>query len=93
MAPLPLDRPPASELAELEGRVQRILRERMNVEEPDVTADLFASGALDSLSLVELLLAIGDEFGVEIPIEELELEDFRSIRSIATRLLRAGVAA
>jgi acyl carrier protein len=93
MAPLPLARPPAPELVELEERVRRILRERMNVEEPDVTADLFSSGALDSLALVELLLAIGDEFGVEIAIEELELEDFRSIRSIATLLQRAGVAA
>jgi acyl carrier protein len=90
---LPLDRPSAFELVALERRIQRIFRERMNVEAPDVAADLFASGALDSLSFVELLLAIADEFGVEIAIEELELEDFRSIRTIATLLAREGVAA
>jgi len=78
---------------ELEQGIQRIFRERMNVDVPDVAADLFETGALDSLSFVDLLLAIADEFGIEIEIEELELADFRTIQSMATVLAREGVAA
>lgn len=34
--------------------------------------DLFASGALDSLGTVNLLLAIEEEFGVYVPITEID---------------------
>ena len=38
---------------------------------------------LDSLALVELIFAIEREFGVTIPLEELEIDSFRSVTSIA----------
>jgi acyl carrier protein len=90
MDSLLLERRPAFEL---ERRIQRIFREQMRVEVPDVEADLFEAGALDSLSFVDLLLAFADEFGIEIVIEELELEEFRTIRLMASLLAREGAAA
>ena len=45
--------------------------------------DLLASGVVDSLSLIELLVTLEERFGVRIPLDELEIEDLRSIQSIA----------
>jgi acyl carrier protein len=87
-----------SAAAAAEPRIQRIFREQLAVEVPDVETDLFESGALDSLSFVDLLVALADEFGREISIERLELADFRSIAAMARWLAstedaeRAGAA-
>ncbi len=50
---------------------------------PGPDADLIEGGALDSLALVELLFAIEQELGVEIPVERLEVERFRTLASLA----------
>jgi D-alanine--poly(phosphoribitol) ligase subunit 2 len=46
---------------------------------PDPDADLLEGGVLDSLALVELLLAIEQELGIVIPAEKLEVERFRTL--------------
>jgi acyl carrier protein len=63
-------------------RVQGLFVEALNKEAPAVDADLIDGGLLDSLALVELIFAIEREFGVTIPLEELEIESFRSVASI-----------
>lgn len=64
-------------------RVTKLFSEKMHLDIPSVDADLFASGALDSLAFVELLLHLEQEFGIRVPLEELELDYFRSISRIA----------
>ncbi len=79
-------------LAEAERRIERIFAERMRIEVPSVETDLFASGAVDSLIFVELVVQLEEEFGLPIPLAELELEDLRSIARIARLLTREGSA-
>jgi D-alanine--poly(phosphoribitol) ligase subunit 2 len=55
---------------------------------PSADADLIESGLLDSLRLVELLLHIEASLGLRIVLDEIELDDLRSVRRIA-RLLAA----
>jgi D-alanine--poly(phosphoribitol) ligase subunit 2 len=55
---------------------------------PSPDADLIDGGLLDSLRLVELLLEIEAGLGCRIPIDEIELDDLRSVRRIA-RLIEA----
>lgn len=64
-------------------RVQRLFVETLNVEVPSPDTDLIEGGLLDSLALVELLLALEREFAVTIALENLDIDSFRSIRSIA----------
>ncbi len=64
-------------------RVHRLLVEALNTQPPSVDADLIESGLLDSLALVELLFALEREFGLSIPLEELDIDTFRSVRTIA----------
>ena len=60
----------------------------------DRNADLFEGGYVDSVGLAELLQFIQDEFGVEIPDEDLLSDDFSTIEGMARIVCaRAGPAA
>jgi acyl carrier protein len=41
------------------------------------------TGLLDSLALVELIVEIEQQFGIQIPLEEIEIDHFRSVVRIA----------
>jgi acyl carrier protein len=61
-------------MSDIEARVKKIIAEQLGVPESDVTnakafvADLGA----DSLDTVELVMALEEEFGLEIPDEDAE---------------------
>jgi acyl carrier protein len=67
----------------MEQRVVGLFRERLHVDVPATEANLFDSGALDSLRLVELLLYLERDLGVTISFEDVELERFQSVARIA----------
>jgi D-alanine--poly(phosphoribitol) ligase subunit 2 len=69
--------------ADLTARVAAIFSGVLNVEVASDDADLFEAGLLDSLAFVELLLQLEREFGVTASVEDLELDNFRSIDRIA----------
>lgn len=60
------------------------LRAVLDTELPDITEDtrLFDLG-LDSTGVLELLLFLEDELGQEIESENLRMEHFQSVRSLA----------
>ena len=55
-------------------KVKAILSEQFDVEEDSITPDTNLSEDLeaDSLDVVDLLMAIEDEFEIEVPDEEIE---------------------
>ena len=77
-----------AERSDLSGELSALFCERLHVEVPDAGSDLFESGLLDSLQLVQLLLHIEDRFSVRLRLDEIELEDLRSIETIARLLER-----
>ena len=50
---------------------------------PGLDTDLIEGGVLDSLALVELLVAIEQEFRIVVPAERLEIERFRTLARLA----------
>jgi methoxymalonate biosynthesis acyl carrier protein len=70
-------------------RVQRLFLETLNVQVPSEEADLIESGLIDSLALVELLFAIEREFSVSLPLDDLEIENFRSVNRISEVIVGA----
>lgn len=61
-------------MAELEAKVKSIIAEQLGVEEAEVTDDASFVDDLgaDSLDTVELVMALEEEFGIEIPDEDAE---------------------
>jgi D-alanine--poly(phosphoribitol) ligase subunit 2 len=65
------------------GAIRGLLSEKLLVEVDSLDADLLKAGILDSLALIQLLVHLEERFGVKIPLDELDIEDLRSISSIA----------
>jgi D-alanine--poly(phosphoribitol) ligase subunit 2 len=74
--------------SQLLGDIRAVLRDHLSVmvESPDV--DLLETGLVDSIGLVELILQLEDRFGVSLPMDVLEIDDFRSIHTIAALITR-----
>ncbi len=53
--------------------------------------DLFACGALDSLVMIQFVLALEDEFGERLANEAIAYENFSTLRAVAA--LMSGQAA
>jgi acyl carrier protein len=64
-------------------RITQLLSERVHVEVPHVDTDLMETGLLDSLTLVELMSSLEEQFGIHISFDEIEIDNFRSVASIA----------
>ena len=76
------------------ARLRALLLEHLHVEVPSADADLLETGVLDSLQLVEHLLLIEQHLGRRIAIEEIDLDDLRSLTRLAQLLdTRAATAA
>ncbi len=58
----------------VEDRVKKIIGEQLGVEEDEVTpeASFVEDLGADSLDTVELVMALEEEFGIEIPDEDAE---------------------
>jgi acyl carrier protein len=67
----------------LQQQVTALFAEKLNLDVASVETDLIETGLLDSLALVELLTQLEESFDVSISTDDLELENFRSITSIA----------
>lgn len=59
---------------EIFDKVKEVIVEQLNVEEDDVTEDAAFVDDLgaDSLDIVELVMALEEQFGVSIPDEQAE---------------------
>jgi acyl carrier protein len=69
--------------AEVVAVIERIFSETLSITPPAPEVDIIDAGLLDSLGLVTLLFEIEQELGVQMPLESLEVDDFRSIEAIA----------
>ncbi len=71
------------EVEALEAQIAEVFTERLQVEVPSPDLDLFEGGVVDSLMFVKLLTSLEQRFGFRISFEELEIDDFRTLRHIA----------
>jgi len=69
---------------ELEARIAQLFADRLQVEVPAAEVDLFAAGIVDSLMFVKLLAVLEEQFAIRVSFEELEIDDFRTLRQIAS---------
>lgn len=79
--------------ATLQRRIADWFLASLNLEIPSPETDLFETGVLDSLGFVELMLYLEQECGVKITLEQVELDNFRSVERIAAFFLNGASAA
>ena len=77
---------------QLQQQIIQIFHERFETRLGCDDVDLLESGLVDSVRIVELVLEIEQRFGVSLPFEELEIEDFRSVPRLAERISRTACA-
>ena len=72
-------------------RIVEIVKEQLNVSDVAITADTSFEKDLevDSLDLFELVMALEDEFGVEIPSEDLE--KLETVKDVMEYLAAKGI--
>jgi acyl carrier protein len=76
----------------IQNQIAQVLSHKVQVEAPSVDTDLMVSGLLDSLTLVKLIVALEEEFGIGLPLDEIDLDDFRTIARIAAFVAHATSA-
>ena len=74
--------------------IQRMMAEQFELKEEDLTPDaqLEALG-LDSLSVIEFMFNLEDEFHVKLPDERVEIKTVQDIASIVERMVAEQKAA
>jgi len=69
---------------DLEAQIAQLFADRLQIDVPAADVDLFAAGIVDSLMFVKLLAALEERFSIHVSFEELEIDDFRTVRQIAS---------
>lgn len=76
---------------DVELRVLALVRDQLNVDVPDPDTDLIGTGLLDSLAIVMLIAALEESFGCVLPLDDFDIEHFRSARRVTAFLASCGV--
>jgi D-alanine--poly(phosphoribitol) ligase subunit 2 len=70
-----------SDSAAIHGEIAALF-EGLHLETPPDGIDLFETGVLDSLAFVQLLLHLEERMDVTVPLDDLEIDHFRTIGHI-----------
>ena len=74
-------------------RLGAVFVETFHIEVPSPDTDLLETGILDSFQFVELLLQLEQEFGLRIKIDDIDLDDLRTLARIARLVAAKGAPA
>lgn len=66
----------------LQSSLLKLFADKLHVEVPSPDVDLVEIGVLDSIGFVTLLMHLEEDFGVAVPIDDLDVEKFRSVARI-----------
>ena len=75
---------------ELRAQVAEVVSERAGIDVPGTSTDLLEAGLIDSLALVTLIVALEETFGVQLPLDDFDVDHFRSVDTMADFLASVG---
>lgn len=70
------------DIASIKTQAADFVSRYLNADEVDQEIDLFATGMVNSLFAMQLVLFVEKEFGVAVENEDLDLENFKSVNAI-----------
>ena len=78
------------ELNNMEDKILAIIRKFKEDDTIQIDSDLLHLGILDSLSIMELLFMLEEEFMIEVDGEDIIPENFETVGKIAEVLVKNG---
>lgn len=76
------------QIADLCARILGIFLECFDIRLVSEHFDLIESRLVDSVRVVDLVLELENRFGLSLPFEELDIEDFRTVLRLAEMVAR-----
>lgn len=73
----------------MQEQIQQLLAEATGRDASDFAdpqEDLFTDGLLDSMATVQLLLALQDEFDIQVPVSEFDRSQWNTVDKIIERV-------
>jgi methoxymalonate biosynthesis acyl carrier protein len=77
---------------QIKQRISDFLSRHLRSVELQEDDDIFALGLVNSLFAMQIVLYVEKEFNVSVENEDLELDNFRSIKAIASFVTRKRAA-
>ena len=74
----------------LAQQICNLFETELDILIPDIKTDLIEEGLLDSLVFVDLVVGLESQFEIEIPVAELEFDQFRTVTGIAELIASLG---
>lgn len=74
--------------ADVKEAVRRFILGSIHMADLDDDADLFESGIVNSLFAVQLMTFIERTFGIEVGMDDLDMENFKSLNATTAFVLR-----
>ena len=72
-----------SECHQILQQIATLFTEQLHLEVSSPETDLIDTGILDSLKFVELMMQLEQRFGTRVELNDLEPDNFRTLRRIA----------
>ena len=72
----------------LPTKIMTVLEQRSGIAVPSPETDLFNTGVLDSLTFLDLMLTIENEYGIRISFESLDMQTLNSVNGICEYIIR-----
>ena len=66
-----------------ETAIKQLLSDEFGLADMEMDAPIFSAKVLDSMDVLRLMMLLEQEFGTKIPVFEVALEMFDTVRSIA----------
>ena len=66
-----------------EAAITQLLSDEFGLADMELDTPIFSAKVLDSMDVLRLMILLEQEFGTKIPVFEVSLEMFDTVRSIA----------
>ena len=76
------------ELEQVTQRIVDLLSSLLPLEQFDSTTDLIEQGGIDSAGFMELFCQLENEFDIFIGIDDLQLDNFRTVKNMAAFVMQ-----
>jgi len=76
----------------IKGSIRNFISKSVNISNVDENEDLFDSGIVNSLFSIQLVTFVEKTFGINVTVDDLDIDNFKSVNSL-NRFVQIKLAA